>query len=586
MSSSLEQIAEFAQQVAKVSSSALGLEVSIHDDRIKLVASTGKLIKEIGSYYGKGSLTDNLLSTGGFHIVENTKTYPLCQKCPRREECQFLAALVGPITVDNKIIGSLGVTATTEEQKEKLLGNVGAFNDFAKQLSDLLAIAIKEKEARKSLSLLTGKYQAVVNSIYEGIISVDPDGTITHFNKSAQRMLPFSLDKLVGKNITEVFPDLSLQEALDHQGYMTRELRGKKGRKGTYIFAGIITPIMNNKKVSGLTISLREMQEMQRLAGDLVGYEALLTFDDIVGNSPAIHDIKQKFAKAAITDSTILIRGESGTGKDLFARAIHAHSMRSKGPFVTINCAAIPETLLESELFGYEEGAFTGARRGGKPGKFELAHEGTIFLDEIGDMPLHLQVKLLRVLEENSIERIGGTQAVSIDVRVIAATHRNLEKMISDNEFREDLYYRLSVIPVTIPPLRERTDDARLLIDYFVKKYSRKMNKRVLGLSGPALERMLDYEWRGNVRELENAIEYAINMVGGDYIEAENLPARVAASGAQRPGKPEMGTIRDLERQAILDALDRFGHHGAGKKEAARFLGVSLSTIYRKLRDN
>lgn len=385
--------------------------------------------------------------------------------------------------------------------------------------------------------------------------------------------------------ISTIFLNLDPGEILEQNHCLTRELHYKKG-KNNKKFAAIITPVKQDGRVIGLTISLRAMQEMQRYASKLVGYEANVTFDDIIGESPVIKEIKEKFKKAAIADSTILIQGESGTGKDLFARAIHVHSLRSKGPFVSINCAAIPETLLESELFGYEEGAFTGARRGGKPGKFELAHRGTIFLDEIGDMPLHLQVKLLKVLEHNSIDRVGGTQPIAVDVRIIAATHQNLEKMIGRQEFREDLYYRLSVIPVLIPPLRERKSDVKLLIEYFLSHYTQNFAKRVLGIVPATLEKMLNYNWPGNVRELENAIEYAVNMVNDDYIQDEHLPARVIRGNLHDLSQKELEpNIKNLEEQAIINALKKFGINGSGKEKAAKFLGISRSTIYRKLKE-
>ena len=283
----------------------------------------------------------------------------------------------------------------------------------------------------------------------------------------------------------------------------------------------------------------------------------------------------------------MLITGESGTGKEMFAKAIHYSSARGKGPFITVNCGAIPENLLESELFGYEKGAFTGANDKGKVGKFELANAGTIFLDEIGDMPLHLQVKILHVLQNMRFERVGGNKTIIVDLRIIAATNKDLEQMIRDGTFREDLYYRLSVIPLNIPPLRERKEDIKMLMYHFLEKYNTFMNKRITGFS-PAVESAYrDYDWPGNVRELENAVEYGVNMAFGDQIGMDAVPARLLRS--------DMGVIlandnltlgeqmKHLEREIISNKLRKYGSSGSAKDKVAKELGLSRATLYRKL---
>jgi DNA-binding NtrC family response regulator len=252
----------------------------------------------------------------------------------------------------------------------------------------------------------------------------------------------------------------------------------------------------------------------------------------IVGEDPALRQVLQQLHRAAVTDATVLLEGESGTGKELFARALHVLSPRQDGPFIAINCAAIPETLLETELFGHEKGAFTGASNR-KPGRFEMAHRGTLFLDEIGDLPLTLQAKILRALEEKRFERVGGTQSLHVDVRVVAATNRNLKARVADRQFREDLYFRLSVFPVQIPPLRERTDDVLRLAHHFVERICRDVNKKTLMLSEAAIEELRGYSWPGNVRELQNCIERAVILTEGDTI----LPRHLSLSFRQ-PGPP------------------------------------------------
>jgi DNA-binding NtrC family response regulator len=242
----------------------------------------------------------------------------------------------------------------------------------------------------------------------------------------------------------------------------------------------------------------------------------------IIGENSKLRQVSQQLHRAAMTDATVLLEGESGTGKELFARTLHALSPRNDGPFVAINCAAIPDTLLETELFGYEKGAFTGAGAR-KPGRFELAHRGTLFLDEIGDLPLPLQAKILRALEEKQFERVGGTQSLNVDVRVVAATNRHLKQRVAERQFREDLYFRLSVFPIQIPPLRERVDDVLILARHFVDKFSRDLNKKALTLAPGAIDELRSYQWPGNVRELQNCIERAVILTEGDAIHARHL---------------------------------------------------------------
>jgi transcriptional regulator with PAS, ATPase and Fis domain len=332
------------------------------------------------------------------------------------------------------------------------------------------------------------------------------------------------------------------------------------------------------------------VQEMTRIKGLVNRMTRAVRFDlnEILGSSPQIKAVKEIAATVALGSASIMIMGESGTGKELFARAIHTMSPRSKGPFIGVNCGAIPETLMESELFGYMEGAFTGALKTGKPGKFELASGGTIFLDEVGDLPLHLQVKLLRVLEEREVERVGSTQPIPVDIRVIAATNRNLEKMMEQGEFRVDLFYRLSVIPLLIPPLRERTGDILEILQFFLARSGRDLGQPVSGVAPEALELLVAYNWPGNVREMQNAVDYAVTMATGPRIELEHLPPRLQTKAVQMPTESDRQIIslEEAESRLIQRALDLYGTTGAGKRQAAEALGIDLATLYRKLKKN
>jgi DNA-binding NtrC family response regulator len=314
----------------------------------------------------------------------------------------------------------------------------------------------------------------------------------------------------------------------------------------------------------------------------------------IIGEDGKLRQVSQQLHRAAATDATVLLEGESGTGKELFARALHALSPRADGPFVAINCAAIPESLLESELFGYEKGAFTGAAQR-KPGRFELAHRGTLFLDEIGDLPLALQAKILRALEEKQFERVGGTQSLHVDARVVAATNRNLKQRVSERQFREDLYFRLSVFPIQIPPLRERGDDVLILARHFVDKFCKDLNKKLLMLSPTALDDLTAYSWPGNVRELQNCIERAVILADGDSIHQRhlNLSFRNAPSGQVQTDPWDQidlsGTMTDairrvsgeVERRKIETALQEYG---GNKAQAAHALQLGFKALMQKIK--
>jgi two-component system response regulator HydG len=302
----------------------------------------------------------------------------------------------------------------------------------------------------------------------------------------------------------------------------------------------------------------------------------------IIGQSPPMRRLMEMLATIAPSEATVMVTGESGTGKELIARAIHANSQRRKGPYIAVNCAALTETLLESELFGHEKGAFTGAERR-REGRFLAADKGTIFLDEIGEMPLSMQVKLLRVIQEREIQRVGGDQTLKVDVRIVAATNRDLLAEVEARRFRQDLYYRLNVVTLNLPPLRERGEDIPLLATNFLRRFAEKNDKRIKGYTPEAMDRLLKHSWPGNVRELENAVERAVVLALGEYIGERDLPPQLSGAGGEY-GRPDGGfaniTLEELERLAILDAMDAAG---GNKSEAARRLGITRKTLHAKM---
>lgn len=600
MSYDLSLNREFVQQVAEAIAVVIKVDIIIIDAQKNVVAtSAGNRDKTGQEYYHHGSLTDRLLDTGELLVSRDPGVAEECKGCKNYGSCHHLFVVAYPIKINDTIKGSFCIAATTMEQRVIMMEREAQLIEFLGKMTTMIEIAIRERLIQDELTILLKRYNYVINSVHEGIIATDSDNNIVHINRSASRLLELDEARVLGKPVLSIFPDLNL--SFTNERPLETELdykRTSKSRKKS--FAATVVPILGeNKEHMGVNISIRNLSEVQSYASRLMGSYSKYSFDDIQGNSMALQQIKESLRKAALTDSTILIRGESGTGKELFAHAVHTASYRSGKNFIALNCSAIPESLLESELFGYEEGAFTGAKKGGKPGKFELAKGGTIFLDEIGDMPLHLQSKLLRVLENRVIERVGGIEQIPIDVRIIAATNRNLEEMVENHEFRDDLYYRLSVIPVFIPPLRERKEDIAILIEHFLKKYSNHMGRSLQKLDPQVQKMLVHHSWPGNIRELQNTIEYALNMsADGQVITMEHLPNRLFRH-SNTESKPlqvngnlykatasnHHGKLKNMEIEAVCQALERFGTSTEGKEQAAKYLGISIATLYRRLKE-
>lgn len=584
---SLMQVKETEQRVSDAIAAALKVEVEIIDADLVRVAGTGKVRADVGSRLLRGLVNKHVLQTGEPVSINEPGYHPVCLSCPLSGTCFYRAYIVYPIRAENKIIGTISLVAFDEEQKRTLTGNTETLLDFVGRMADLIAGKVLEVEMVRERMVMASRLEAVVDSVYEGVLAIDSQGLITHFNRSAERMFGVKKDQVVGQPVQHIFNDMLLLDLLrSGKGFKAREyFINFKGKKLHFWITA--KPIRSGERDTvGIVATFRDFREAQKLAYQIVTTQEMMGFNDIIGESKAIREVTVKAAKIARSNSTVLILGESGTGKEVFARAIHSDSGHGHKPFVPINCGAIPEHLLESELFGYEEGAFTGARRGGKPGKFELANGGTIFLDEIGNMSLYLQAKLLRVLQERVVERVGGTEGVPLSIRVIAATNRDLSDMVRRGRFREDLYYRLSVIPLVIPPLRERKEDIPMLLDYFMHRFAGLLAKNIEGFSKSAMQMCLDYSWPGNIRELINAVEYAINLEEGMQIMPGSLPPRLRDS-KEKPrlpvGTTEIIPLEQLERESINRALELFGWSEEGKIRAAIALGISRATIYRKI---
>lgn len=432
----------------------------------------------------------------------------------------------------------------------------------------------------------TEQLDAILTSVHDGILAVNQEGMITQYNPAAARILNLPIKKALGQPLGDVlFKKLLIQETLlTGSHYHNREVYIESG--ASYCVVSTIPLRNNGNEVVGVVALIRDTQEVRSLMNNMTA-SLPMTFADIPFASAIMGQVVNQAKRYAASDSTILIRGETGTGKELFARALHSSSARASAAFVPINCAAIPETLLESELFGYAEGAFTGAVKGGKPGMFELANGGTLFLDEVGEISAHLQVKLLRVLQEHRVRRVGSTKEVEIDVRIIAATNRNLEDMVADKIFREDLYYRLNVIPILVPPLRKRFEDIQLLGELFLKHFAGKLQRPVNGFSAAALERLQDYNWPGNVRELKNCIERAVNLVDGSEVQPEHIFLGRASGSQAAPPAVQFETYQTLEERLaevevviLQETMRRF----RSSRRMGAVLGLSHTAVLKKMR--
>ncbi|TKH00257.1 PAS domain S-box protein [Peribacillus simplex] len=437
-------------------------------------------------------------------------------------------------------------------------------------------------------------FKDIIEFAYDGLVMVDTEGYVQMLSHAYADFLGVDQESSIGKHVTEVIENTrmhvvaktgkqevaELQKIKDNYIIATRSPIRKQdkliGAVGKILFKNVGQFTALSKRINSLEV------ELKKYKGDFrERNKASYTFDHLMGRSPAFVEVKGQAKIAAKSDSNVLILGESGTGKELFAHSIHNDSRRAMGVFVKVNCAAIPAELLESELFGYEEGSFTGAKKGGKAGKFEAAEGGTIFLDEIGELPLHMQVKLLRVLQEKEIERVGSTGSIPIDVRVIAATNRNLEEMVSKGEFRLDMYYRLKVLQIQVPSLRERPEDIEILGNHFVEKYQNLMKKRVMGMSDQALRLLRLYKWPGNIRELENIIERAMNIVEeGEMIRSKHLPKEITGHKESVSIRTLAEVMDETERAAIVSCLEMTS---GNKSETAKRLGVSRTTLYEKM---
>ncbi len=579
----LKDIRDDIQNIAEAILSVLNIDVTIVDENLIRIAGTGTYLEKVGERIKGYSAFKKCLDEQELIYIDDAQKNDICKICSNNGNCKEYAEVCCPIVLDGHAYGVVGLIAFNEEQLSIIRYNASNLTNFLGKMADLISNKIKAHNKAEELELEKKKLEILLNGMNKAIISIDRVGNIDKYNLKFKELFNIKDEDLENSNIFEMLD--FIKEPL--KGEFEKNKTGtfyykneERNLKGIYNFSEIIV----GNKLKGYVIDFIENEDTIKNYNK-INKDYKITLDNIIGNSEVIKRTKQRSLIASKSSSTVLITGESGTGKELFARAIHNHSNRSEYPFVTVNCAAIPDNLLESELFGYEEGAFSGAKKGGKLGKFEIANKGTIFLDEIGDMSLHLQGKLLRILQERELDKIGGSTNVLIDVRIIAATNKNLEELVKTGKFREDLYYRLKVIPIVLPSIRERKEDIPLLIDYMIEEYSCKLGKDVVSMEESAKKTLIEYNWPGNVRELQNIIEYSINMSTSSVLTLNDIPTNVISKYFDEDSNSddEIKTLEYLEKQEILKAMKKYRHYKKDKDLIANALGISRATLYRKL---
>ena len=577
------RIQPFIQKIVEAMSTILDIEITVVDNTLKRIAGTGTFKPKIGEKIPNSFVLATVIKSGKYHIIENPGEHSLCKNCLCRHECNETAIIALPIVSRNCVIGGMCLVAFNKLQREKLLSKKEVLFSFIKNFSELISSKASEDALTESAQLMSEQLRNVIDAINEGIIVVNKKGDVSLVNAYVKEKINPRIQQIfLNKPLRHFMPEVPLDLTLNfgqHVNYQKGFI--KDGRNLFQIIYSLI-PVRVSSEVEGAILIFQLSEYAQRLAHKISEIRDSITFDEILGVSKSLREAKFKAEMAARNDSTILLLGESGTGKELFARAIHSTSKRKSEPFIVINCAAIPDNLLESELFGYDKGAFTDARKEGKQGKFELADKGTLLLDEIGDMNLGMQSKLLRFLEDKAFERVGGTTPVAVDVRIIASTSRNLDQMLEKGNFRLDLYYRVSTIPIVLPPLRQRKEDILVYVDFFQRHFNIVLDKEIKGFTREALEVLRKYDWPGNVREIKNVVEYAMNMEESPYVCLKNLPERIVTGKSLVANNLE--SLDTQEAELLINKLTKFGKTTVGKKLVAKEMGISLATLYRKLK--
>lgn len=578
MNSPLKRIENSVLEYANTIANVIGVDVEIVDNQLNTIAGTGPYRQNIGKNIAKeGYIYMDVIKTGQLHVIKNPGKNILCANCDEKDSCKELMQISMPIKYQKKILGVIQLVCTREEQKQKLLEKEKDYLKFIKEIAGNITEKLHEVDDQENTKRRIDLFHQIIDDVGKIVVVLNEDREVVHINKLARDVLKIEEGEKV-----------SIKKS--HESLVNEDIFTIQTDQKDVEVIGKIKSANSVYYENMMIIICSRVKNLKDRAYNLATGHNFIDMDYIIGSNKQIRQLKDSIKKIAKSNSTVLISGESGTGKELIARSIHSQSDRATKPFIAVNCAAIPDSLLESELFGYVRGAFTGASVQGRVGHFELANKGVIFLDEIGDMPLHLQAKILRVLQDKKLTPIGSNKVVQLDVRVVAATNKNLKQLMEENKFREDLYYRLNVIPITVPPLRKRLDDIEKLSYHFLKRYNESFAKNVTKIDDDVLQIFMEYDWNGNIRELENVIEYMMNVTENDTLTLESLPSNMLEKKSDKVVNLEVDELSqrvvplsELEKNEIKKALDIYGYDTKGKKMAARKLGIGIATLYRKI---
>ncbi|PVH42838.1 sigma-54-dependent Fis family transcriptional regulator [Escherichia coli] len=576
----LMQIQPTIQRFARMLASVLQLEVEIVDENLCRVAGTGAYGKFLGRQLsGNSRLLRHVLETKTEKVVTQSRFDPLCEGCDSKENCREKAFLGTPVILQDRCVGVISLIAVTHEQQEHISDNLREFSDYVRHISTIFVSKLLEGQGPgDNISKI---FATMIDNMDQGVLVVDADNRVQFVNQTALKTLGVVQNNIIGKPVR--FRPLTFESNFTH-GHMQHIVSWDDKSE-------LIIGQLHN--IQGRQLFLMAFHQ-SHTSFSVANAPDEPHIEQLVGECRVMRQLKRLISRIAPSPSSVMVVGESGTGKEVVARAIHKLSGRRNKPFIAINCAAIPEQLLESELFGYVKGAFTGASANGKTGLIQAANTGTLFLDEIGDMPLMLQAKLLRAIEAREILPIGASSPIQVDIRIISATNQNLAQFIAEGKFREDLFYRLNVIPITLPPLRERQEDIELLVHYFLHLHTRRLGSVYPGIAPDVVEILRKHRWPGNLRELSNLMEYLVNVVpSGEVIDSTLLPPNLLNNGTTEQSDVTEASeahlslddaggtaLEEMEKQMIREALSRHN----SKKEVADELGIGIATLYRKIK--
>lgn len=566
----LEEIRPSVERFVTAVSNSLRLEVAVFDSNCQLFFCTPVYLKKKGRTVHTPSLREVIENESV--LVNTPGEMASCVGCRFKEHCPSTIEILCCIRADTDVAGVLAFTSFTKEGQRRISENTSVYLNAITEMANLFGGQILSISGGRGPANLDSNLIPIMELCEQPVLLTDAHGVILQYNQLAANLL--KICDITSSSLWQIFPSAVVKRIMEGNDLFEKSVT--IANMATKIST---RAILVDGQITGFFIrisdDLKELSKENRY------------FEGIIGTSPAIMEVQRMIRRIANSPSPVLITGETGTGKELIARAIHEQSHRNKYPFVAINCSSIPESLFESELFGYEKGSFTGAKKGGKLGKIEMAQGGTLFLDEVGEMPLFAQPKLLRILQEYKLERVGSNKKIHLDIRIIAATNRDLNDMVAEKKFRSDLFYRINVINLKLPSLRTRRDDIIPIAENYIRKLKLKMNTPLTSISPEAAEILLNFDWPGNVRQLQNIIEYAANLCETDTLMPSDFPEvmKTCSETAVYPsscGKPAASGSSDKEDR-LRELLEKYGYTLEGKKRIAAELNISLRTLYRRI---